>query len=114
LPPAAAQLAGGSLIVVGTTSNDKFQFTPVGRSGGVSVKLNNANLGSFTLGAGGRLIVAAMAGDDDIQVAGGVRLNTVLYGGPGDARINGGGGQNIEVGCDGNDDLLGGNQHDLL
>jgi Ca2+-binding RTX toxin-like protein len=114
LPPASAHLAGGSLIVVGTTGNDQFVFTPVGNTGAVSVMLNNAKLGSFSLGAGGRIITAAMSGNDDIQVAGGVRLNAVLYGGPGNDRIKGGGGQNIEVGCEGSDDLLGGNDHDLL
>jgi hypothetical protein len=114
LPPASAHLAGGSLIVVATTGDDHVQITPVGNTGAVNVNLNSISLGSFTLGAGGRIIVAAMAGDDDIQVAGGVRLNTVLYGGPGDDRIKGGGGQNIEIGCEGNDDLTGGNVHDLL
>jgi hypothetical protein len=114
LPPASAHLAGGSLIVVGTTGDDQFVLNPVGNTGAVNVMLNSHSLGSFALGAGGRVIVAAMAGNDDIQVAGGVRLNTVLYGGPGNDRIKGGGGQNIEIGCEGNDNLTGGNQHDLL
>jgi hypothetical protein len=114
LPPASAHLAGGSLIVVGTTGNDQFVLNPVGNTGAVNVMLNSVSLGQFSLGAGGRVIVAAMDGNDDIQVAGGVRLNTVLYGGPGNDRIKGGGGQNIEVGCEGNDSLTGGNQHDLL
>jgi hypothetical protein len=114
LAPASAHLAGGSLIVVGTTASDKFLFTPVGNTGAVAVSLNSLSLGTFTLGAGGRIIAAAMSGDDDIQVAGGVRLNTALYGGPGNDRIKGGGGQNIESGCEGNDDLTGGSLHDLL
>jgi len=119
LPPASAHLAGGSLIVVATTGDDHVQITPVGNTGAVSVSLNSVSLnppggGGWTLGPGGRIIVAAMDGNDDIQVAGGVRLNTVLYGAPGDDRIKGGGGQNIEVGCEGNDDLTGGSIHDLL
>ena len=48
-----------------------------------------------------------MGGDDNIQVAGGVRVDTVLYGGPGDDRIKGGGGRNILVGCEGDDELTG-------
>src|SRR5213075_2326993 len=96
------------------SASDHFQFTPVGNTGAVAVSLNSYSLGSFTLGAGGRIIAAAMTGDDDIQVAGGVRLNTALYGGPGNDRIKGGGGQNIEIGCEGNDQLLGGPGRDLL
>ena len=114
LPPASAHLAGGSLIVVGTTNDDHIMVTPVGNSGAVNVRLNSTSLGSFTLGVGGRIIVAALAGNDDIQIAGGVRLDTVLYGGPGDDRIKGGAGRNIEVGCEGNDMLIGGHSGDLL
>ena len=114
LPPASAHLAGGSLIVVGTTADDHILVTPVGNTGAVNVKLNSINLGSFTLGAGGRIIVAALSGNDDIQIAGGVRLDTVLYGGPGDDRIKGGHGRNIEMGCEGDDELIGGNDSDLL
>jgi Ca2+-binding RTX toxin-like protein len=114
LPPASAHLAGGSLIVVGTTSDDHIVVTPVGNTGAVDVRLNSTSLGTFTLGVGGRIIVAALAGNDDIQIAGGVRLDTVLYGGPGDDRIKGGGGRNIQVGCDGSDMLIGGNSGDLL
>ncbi len=116
LKPGSAHLASdGSLIVVGTTADDKIQFTPVGnQSRRVTVKLGSTNLGSFTVGGGGRIVVAAMGGDDDIQVAGGIRVDTVLYGGPGDDRIKGGGGLNIEVGCEGEDTLTGGNGGDLL
>jgi hypothetical protein len=116
LPPDSAHIAGdGSLIVVGTTGNDFILINPVGNTGKVSVKVNSGNLGSFALGANGRIIVAAMAGNDDIQVAGGVLLPTVLYGGPGNDRIKGGGGPNIEVGCEGNDQLIGGGKRgDLL
>ena len=114
LPPASAHLAGGSLIVVGTTADDQIVITPVGNTGAVNVKLNSTSLGSFTLGAGGRIIVAALAGNDDIQVAGGVRIDSVLYGGPGDDRIKGGGGRTIEVGCEGDDQLIGGSGSDLL
>jgi Ca2+-binding RTX toxin-like protein len=114
LPPASAHQAGGSLIVVGTVGNDQFIVTPAGNTGAVNVTLNNTSLGTFTLGVGGRVIVAALAGNDDVQIAGGVKLPTVLYGGPGDDRIKGGGGFNILCGCEGNDALTAGSKSDLL
>jgi hypothetical protein len=114
LPPASAHLAGGSLIVVGTVGDDRILVTPAGHTGAVVVRLNSKSLGRWTLGTGGRVIVAALAGDDKIQVAGGVRADAVLYGGPGNDRIKGGGGHNILVGCEGNNKLIGGNKTDLL
>lgn len=115
LPPDSAHLTSdGNLIVVGTTGDDDVQITPVGNTGAVRVSVNNGYLGSFPIAAGDRIIVAALAGNDNIQVAGGVRAPAVLYGGPGDDRIKGGGGPAIEVGCDGNDTLTGGNANDLL
>ena len=116
IKPGTAHLTNlGSLIVVGTTADDKIHFNPEGNQARtVNVKLDSANLGTFTLSATGRIVVAAMGGDDEIQVAGGVRVDTVLYGGPDDDRIKGGGGRNILVGCEGDDGLLGGNGGDLL
>ena len=115
LAPGTAHLTSdGNLIVVGTPASDQIHVDPVGNTGAVRVSLNSGVLGSFTLGAGGRIIVAAMGGDDDIQVAGGVRLPAVLSGGPGNDRIKAGNGPSILVGCDGNDDLTGGNSDDLL
>jgi hypothetical protein len=114
IAPGTAHLAGGSLIVVATTADDHVEITPVGNTGAVKVALNSHQLGSFTLGAGGRIIVAGLAGNDDIQVAGGVRLPTVLYGGPGSDRLKGGDGPNILVGCSGDDELIGGLSNDLL
>jgi Ca2+-binding RTX toxin-like protein len=114
LAPDSAHLAGGSLIVVGTTGDDTIHVDPVGNTGAVQVYVNNGSLGMFTLASTGRIIVAAMAGNDDVQIAGGVRLNTVLYGATGNDRLKGGGGRNILVGCDGDDFLIGGNAGDLL
>lgn len=115
LPPDSAHLTSdGNLIVVGTTGDDDIQITPVGNTGSVRVSVYNGNLGTFPIAAGDRIIVAALAGNDNIQVAGGVRAPAVLYGGPGDDRIKGGGGPTIEVGCEGNDTLIGGHANDLL
>src|SRR5439155_23749597 len=111
IKPGSAHLASdGSLIVVGTTGNDQFVVNPApgNNPNAVTVLLNSVSLGTFTLGPGGRLVVASLAGDDDIQVAGGIGLDAVLYGGPGANRIKGGGGRNIEAGCDGSNTLTGG------
>ena len=114
LAPGTAHLAGGNLIVVGTSADDHILINKVGNTGAVKVALNSNQLGAFTLGTGGRIIVAGLRGNDDIQVAGGIRLPTVLYGGPGNDRLKGGDGQNILVGCEGDDELIGGLSSDLL
>jgi Ca2+-binding RTX toxin-like protein len=116
LPEGSAHVAAdGSLIVVGTQGDDKIQFEPDGNAPrSVKVQLGSTKLGTFTLGVGGRIVVAALAGDDDIQVAGGIGLDTALYAGPGDDRIKGGGGRNIEVGCEGDDQINAGRLGDLL
>jgi hypothetical protein len=116
IPPASAHLASdGSLIVVGTTGDDKIHFNPVGNQPRtVDVRLGSVSLGTFTVGSAGRIVVAALAGDDDVQLAGAIQVDTALYGGPGNDRLNGGGGRNIEVGCDGDDQLNAGKLGDLL
>src|SRR5205814_2284480 len=55
-----------------------------------------------------------MGGNDSVQVASGVLVDSVLYGGPGDDRLKGGGGRNILVGCEGDDTLTAGNLGDLM
>jgi hypothetical protein len=117
IPPASAYLSSvdGSLIVVGTTGDDRISFVPVGNQPRtVNVFLGSTSLGLFTVGAGGRIVVAALDGDDDVQVAGSIDVDTALYAGPGNDRINGGGGRNIEIGCEGDDTLLAGRLGDLL
>jgi Ca2+-binding RTX toxin-like protein len=113
LTPDSVHLAGGSLIVVGDADDNNIVITPTGTNS-ARVKLDDAILGSFTLASGGRVIVAALTGNDNIQVAGAVRMETALYGGPGNDRLNGGAGRAIEIGCEGDDQLIGGNADDLL
>jgi Ca2+-binding RTX toxin-like protein len=62
----------------------------------------------------GRMIVYGLAGDDDIQVAGGVSVPMWLYGGSGNDRLKGGGGHNVLLGGAGDDLLVGGNDRDIL
>jgi Ca2+-binding RTX toxin-like protein len=115
LKPGSAHLASdGSLIVVGTPGNDTIVLNNVGSTHDtVTVQLGSATLGTFTVGPG-RIVVAAMGGADMIQVASGVRVESVLYGGPGNDRIKGGGARNILVGCEGDDSLSAGNLGDLM
>jgi Ca2+-binding RTX toxin-like protein len=61
-----------------------------------------------------RIIVFGQAGNDDIQVAGGLSIPAWLFGGDGNDRLKGGGGDNVLVGGDGNDLLIGGRGRDLL
>ena len=80
----------------------------------MTVQLGSSVLGTFTVSASGRIVVAAMGGDDSVQVASGIVVQSVQYGGPGNDRLKGGGGRNILVGCDGDDTLTAGNLGDLL
>lgn len=64
--------------------------------------------------ATGRVIVHGGPGNDSIQVAGGIRLTTILFEGTGNDTMKGGGGLNILVGGGGNDSLTGGKNSDVL
>jgi PKD domain/RTX calcium-binding nonapeptide repeat (4 copies) len=116
LKPGSAHLAtDGSLIVVGTPADDSVVINNVGgKTGTVTVQLGSAVLGTFTVGPAGRIVVAAMGGDDSVHVAGGITVETVLYGGPGNDRLKGGGGRNILIGCEGDDTVSAGNLGDLM
>jgi PKD domain/Ubiquitin-activating enzyme E1 FCCH domain/RTX calcium-binding nonapeptide repeat (4 copies) len=116
LKPGTAHLTKlGSLIVVGTPADDTIVVNNVGgKTRTVTVQLGSSVLGTFTVSASGRIVVAAMGGNDSVQVAGGITVQSVQYGGPGNDRLKGGGGRNILIGCDGDDTLTAGNLGDLL
>ena len=99
-----------ALYVGGTTGNDNIDLTPSG--GSVRVRINGTDVGTFA--PTGHIVVYAQAGDDDVQVAGGVGLDAWLYGGAGNDRLKGGAGNNVLLGGDGDDLLVGGNGRDLL
>ncbi len=101
-----------ALVVGGTLGNDTIQFTPVGNSGDVKVKVNGVSLGSFH--PTGRIIAYGQAGEDNIHVAGGITRPAWLYGGDDNDNLNGGNGPNVLVGGDGNDNLFGGSNRDLM
>src|SRR5262249_53626620 len=66
------------LIAGGTLGDDHIHFSPVGGSG-IRVQINGVSEGIFA--PTGRLVAYGQAGDDDIQVAGGITLPAWLYGG---------------------------------
>jgi Ca2+-binding RTX toxin-like protein len=107
-PLAAGQQA---LYVGGSTGNDTIVLSPTA-GGQVQVQINGSSVGSFAPTS--RMVVYAQAGNDDVQVAGGITLPAWLYGGAGDDRLKGGSGTNVLVGGDGNDLLVGGNNRDIL
>jgi PKD repeat protein len=108
----AVEMQGSTLVAGGTTGNDVIQFSPQGGDGTIQVSINGADYGSF---AGvGWIVAFGQAGDDDIQVAGGIGVPTELYGGAGNDRLKGGSGFNILDGGDGDDLLVGGSNRDII
>jgi hypothetical protein len=102
-----------TLVVTGTPGNDKILFNPgTGPAGTVKVLVNNLPQGLFS--PTGRLIAYGMAGNDDIEVASGITLSAWLYGGAGNDRLKGGGGNNVLVGGAGDNELIGGPRNDLM
>jgi Ca2+-binding RTX toxin-like protein len=97
--------------VVGTNDADEIRITPGSGEGGVQVTLNGA-LYSLTGVTG--LVVYANAGDDRLQISGGVTVPAAVFGGAGNDRLKAGGGNSILVGGDGDDVLLGGAARDIL
>jgi Ca2+-binding RTX toxin-like protein len=107
------QLSPGqqALYVGGTTGNDTIVLSPAD-GGQVQVQINGSTIGTFAPTS--RLVVYAQAGNDDVQVAGGITLPAWLYGGAGNDRLKGGSGNNVLVGGDGDDLLVGGSNRDIL
>jgi hypothetical protein len=102
-----------TLVVQGTPGNDTIVFNTGGSTAGtVQVLVNDLPPGTFS--PTGRLIAYGGAGDDDIQVAGGLTLPAWLYGGDGNDRLKGGGGNNVLLGGAGDDQLIGGGGRNLL
>ncbi|MBW3543204.1 MAG: pre-peptidase C-terminal domain-containing protein, partial [Planctomycetes bacterium] len=92
-----------ALYVGGTTGNDQIEFIAGrGREGGVRVKVNGADFGTFDPT---RLLAFGQAGDDSIHLAGSLSVDAWLYGDAGNDTLKG---------ARGNDVLLGGNGDDLL
>lgn len=100
------------LVVGGSRRADKIVIDPVGNKGDVKVKVNGIDEGTFKPTS--RIVVYGQAGNDDIQVAGSIKLTSWLFGDAGDDSLTGGGGYDLLIGGDGNDKLTGGADRDIL
>jgi len=100
------------LVTSGTGGNDAFKFNPGGPGYSVEADVGQWPKGRFS--PTGRIVAYGGAGDDDIQVAGGINISAWLYGGDGNDRLKGGNGTNVLVGGAGDDLLVGGSNRDIL
>jgi len=105
--PTKTQLAVG-----GTTGNDVIAISSVDSAGNIEVIINAVSQGVFA--PSGRILAFGQAGDDDIEVSGGVANAAWLYGDDGNDRLKGGNGPSVLLGGLGEDWLIGGGGRDLL
>ena len=112
-PTVPATVKGvNDMVIAGTSGNDQILFIPGNSAGQVVAKLNGVVVASFS--PAGRIIAYGLAGNDDIQVAGGVTHQAWLYGDSGNDRLNAGNGGSLLFGGDGNDQLIGGGGRDIM
>ncbi|MEX2172770.1 MAG: PKD domain-containing protein [Pirellulaceae bacterium] len=102
---------GTALVVGGTDSGEDIRVGPA-TGGGLEVTIDSVLLGVFNPSHG--IVVHAVGGNDDVQIAGSIGLTAWLYGGAGDDRLKGGGGHDIVLGQAGADLLVGGGGRDIL
>jgi phospholipase/lecithinase/hemolysin len=120
-------LRDGDLLVGGTNQRDHIVLQQ--ESGGVSVRIDGQQFGSFELASGAQVLVYGLGGDDTIFAGGlnystrldggsgndflyGSLLSDVLIGGEGDDRLFGGDGDDYLIGGEGSDLLVGGRGDD--
>lgn len=108
----AIEVQGDTLVVGGTTGDDRIVFNPGGQGPSVKVVLNGVPYGPY-LGVAS-LLAFGQDGNDRIQVAGGVGLPAVLDGGAGDDCLSAGGGNAVLRGGSGTDRLRGGAGNDVV
>ncbi len=101
-----------ALVVGGTSGDDTIRFVPQGNDGDIKVLINGASQGTFR--PTGRIIAYGLDGNDDIEVAGSIRLSAFLHGDSGNDRLAAGGGDSVLCGGDGDDQLLGGSGRSVL
>jgi len=98
---------GGNLVIVGTGGSDTITVNATNPN---SITVNGS--GSYSVGAGGHVIVYGMASDDNISLTGNVNLEA--HGGNGNDTITGGAGNDVIFGDAGNDTLTGAAGNDVL
>jgi hypothetical protein len=106
------------LVVGGTAGDDGIHLREGCDADWVKVRIRESDydvrLRGGVTGDVDRIIVYAQAGDDRVEVAGGIDVTAELHGGAGNDRLKGGGGHDILVGGVGDDILIGGEGRDLL
>ncbi len=111
-----AAVVNGNLIVAGGFGNDTIVINPKGKptatNATLQVRLNGQSLGTFT--GVNSITVYALDGNDNVQIAGSIKVAATVLGGAGNDRIKGGAGADVLVGGDGNDFLNGGTGADIL
>jgi hypothetical protein len=98
------------LVVTGNDGNDHIHFTSGGQ--GIQAQVDGFPNGRFS--PTGRLVAYGVAGNNIIQVDGGITLPAWLYAGPGNDLLQGGGGNDVLVGGGGDDTLIAGKGRNLL
>ncbi len=98
-----------SLLIGGTDVADKVRVVPQGKQKGTSsdvvkVLIDGVDLGNWT--GFSSITIYGYAGNDDLEIAGGIKKDACLYGFAGNDRIKGGSGSNILVGGDNNDTII--------
>jgi Ca2+-binding RTX toxin-like protein len=97
------------LAVGGTEGNDTIVINP---SRGFKVLIGGESIGTFS--GAERIAIYGMDGNDNIHIAGAIRVAAWLDGGAGDDRLKGGGGSDVIQGGEGNDGLIGAQGNDML
>jgi putative intracellular protease/amidase len=112
-PPASVQAIGTDLVVQGTSGNDTIYIWSGGNAQQVFVWMNGVNYGSHNVPVGGRTIVSAGDGHDQI-FATDARSRVAIFGQNGHDRITGGTVSDILDGGAGVDRIWGMGGDDLI
>jgi RTX calcium-binding nonapeptide repeat (4 copies) len=105
-------IVGDTLVVEGTSEDDRIVIRATQRPDTVRVVFNGVNLGRY--GPVAKIMVNAGDGNDTVHLDPEVTLPARLNGGPGNDRLRGGSGPDLVFGEDGDDVLVGSPGRDAL
>jgi ELWxxDGT repeat protein len=106
-----ADIGKQALFVGATIGNDRIEIRRV-TSTSVRVLINSVSQGVYS--PTGRIVVFGQAGEDIINMDGGVSFSSEIYAGAGDDVVKGSNGSVMLFGEDGNDQLTGGAGRDII
>jgi Ca2+-binding RTX toxin-like protein len=112
---AGAGVHHGILQIIGTSEDDQVHVNKTG-SGRLKVQASffETKQRDYQLAGINQIEIVLNSGDDSATISGDVTLLTLIDGGNGNDRLNGGAGNSILLGGLGDDKLLGGDGRDLL